>query len=445
MNLFTELHEDVKGVAPAKLLDESLTVIKRFDEKAAKALETLFEIRTVRELVQVRVLDWLWRNYDLYKKGGTRSLGPDADEFIMPDWKGRRCGDFYSAPLSALEMVDKKWEKKLREDLGWEFVRDMASSKGIGVAREISRVVTGEPKEDEEENKTLTNFFAGGTEKFINRKREAAGLPARAPSQAVDGYMSLFYSLGKKRNRTPEELEAAQQQYPGAFEASFKERQHQPVKGYAPDGHYVPKGGGSRGWFENQGVAHTEQGNGYRFHQAVDERVYNPDGVEQVYEEERDTDRREMKVHVLFRTGAESQDLSGLCVDISLTGAKVRIKQPLRAGTPVTLQFVDRDGYTGDREVLCNVKGKARWNSAINPRLRSTRHEVGIKFDDMTAEAMEAITMLQTGKYDRLVEMVRARNAPEEGEAHQEPQARQAPQAGQEPKDYQRSMEHFEI
>ncbi len=36
------------------------------------------------------------------------------------------------------------------------------------------------------------------------------------------------------------------------------------------EGRYIPYSGGSAGWFENSGVAKSEQGNNYTFHTAVD-------------------------------------------------------------------------------------------------------------------------------------------------------------------------------
>ena len=164
-------------------------------------------------------------------------------------------------------------------------------------------------------------------------------------------------------------------------------------KNYAPDGSYIPQGGGSRGWHDNQGVARNEMPNQYRYREVIDEVQYKLSGLEQaVWVNNRGEERKQVKMHVRYGIDEGLQPQPGLCLDISLTGAKIRVGKALKEDSPIQLDFVVRDDILRSESSFLVLDGKVVWNKSVNPHFRNPRYDCGIEFDEMELEQKERLS-----------------------------------------------------
>jgi hypothetical protein len=174
---------------------------------------------------------------------------------------------------------------------------------------------------------------------------------------------------------------------------------------YSATGTYMPKGGGSQGWYENRGVARTEQGNRYRYHEAVDALGFRHAEVEQqVWINNRGAERKEVRIQVRYRLDPDTPPLPGLCLNISLTGAMIRIGRQLKPGLAVNLLFVEREELRGEERSLLSLDGAVVWSRSVDPRFRNPRYDCGLKFDPLDISAKERLSLVLTDRMDQLLD-----------------------------------------
>jgi hypothetical protein len=409
MNLFTQLRPEHHAAPPERLLDLPVTVLKAIDETRAAALREVFGVHTLRELAAHPGIDWVWRTYRLFRAGVQPGLPADAAEHVQEGWQERSCGDWLASPLTSLRGLSPEAAQRLAQALGWTTVRQMASDGACETAREVSRIVTGRPEAPEATaTRPLPDYFASGTQRFLERAREQAGSARGAPAAPppppppASPSASTAAPAGALTAPTPRVAPAADEA--GAWPPTdMPQRRH---KDYAADGTYMPKGGGSRGWVENEGVAKAERGNRYRYHEMVDRVHYRRSALEeQVRVNNRGAERKELRMQVRWCLDPAVPPMPGLCLDVSLTGAKLRLNQPLRAGTPVQVAWVHRDDLVGTEHPVLELAARAVWNRSVNPNYRQQRYDTGVEFEPLELAAQERLTLLLTDRVDELLKM----------------------------------------
>ena len=416
MNLFTQLRQEWHSATPDRLLDAPVTVLKAVDEPRAAALRDVLGVRTVREMAAHPLADWVWRTFSLFRAGVQRDLPPDAAQHVTDDWQGRTCGEWLASPLASLRELSAEDVQRLGDALRWVTVRNMASDVAFEAAREISRIVTGKPANPEEDvTRPLPNYFGGGTQRFLDKTREAAGQPRRPPPPPPPAPPALPPVPERKPAPAAEARElpvegetapavAAGLHPGGAVAWSGGARRHH--KDYTADGTYIPHGGGSRGWVENEGVAKAERGNRYRYREMVDVSRFRRTQLEQaVLVNNRVAERKNVRMQVRWALEPAAPPTPGLSLNISLTGARLRIGQHLQDGTPLHVTWVHRDDLIGTEQAVLALTGRVVWAQPVNPAFRKPRYDCGIHFDPLELAAQERLTLLLTERLSELLEM----------------------------------------
>ena len=415
MNLFSNLHSDWHATAPKDLLDAPVTVLKGVDEDRAAVLKAVLNVSTVRDLANQPTVDWVWRTFSLFRAGAQRSLPDDAAEHVAEPWQGRSCGEWLASPLISLKVLDEASAHRLGATLGWVTVRHLANDTVCATAREISRIVTGEPTPPEDRIvKPLPNYFSGGTQRFLARAREAAGVappppppPRPAPPAAARPPAPVVAAAPADKG---DQTNPSGHPSPGIAMPKVPATYG---KDYTPDGVYIPRGGGTRGWVENQGIARAERANRYGYEHAVDLERFQRAGLQEMVRANlRGAERKELRMQVRWTGDPDKPPIAGLCLDISLTGAKLRLGQGLPKDTPVQVTWVDRDDLLGAEQPLVTLDAIAVWNKSVNSAFRTPRFDCGVHFAPMSLEAQRRLTLLLTGKLDEL----RAAGPPQEEE-----------------------------
>jgi PilZ domain len=431
MNLFTQLRQEWHEAPPERLLEAPATVLKAVDEARAGTLEAVLGVHSVREMAEQPLVDWVWRTFRLFRAGAQRELPADAAAHVTEDWRGRSCGDWLASPLTSLQGLSAEQAQRLGHSLRWVTVRDMASDDAFAAAREIHRIVTGTPAAPEDSiTKPLPGYFAGGTQRFLERTREqaaaadhAAGrVPAPPPPRpsAPPPPPPPPPAAPPTPPRAPAAAPAAPQlalegEVAPAVAATLRPAgaggmpagPHRPHKDYTADGTYIPKGGGSRGWLENQGVAKAERGNRYRYHEMVDEVRFKRAGLEdQVRVNNRGDERKELRMQVRWTLDPEATATPGLCLNLSISGAKLRVGQDLRQGAPLWVTWVHRDELSGLETDLLTLAAAVVWSRSVNASYRRQRYDCGVHFEPMELDAQQRLTLLLTDRVGELVESV---------------------------------------
>jgi PilZ domain len=428
MNIFTALRQEWHSATPAHLLDAPPTVLKAVDEARSAALAEVLGVHSLREMAGQPLVDWVWRTYSLFRAGAQRDLPADAPEHVDAAWQGRSCGDFLASPLSSLKELPEEARQRLSDAMGWVTVRNMATDSAFAAAREVARIVTGKPVAPEDAIvKPAPNYFGSGTRQFLDKVRAAGGetqkpvrpppppppAPPRAPGRAAGTQAAAQAAAAGDTEATPRELPMEGELAPAvaatlhpdgiAHMPRVPQRLH---KDYTPDGAYIPKGGGMRGWVDNQGVARSEQGNRYRYREAVDTQRFKRSHLEdQVRVNNRGAERQELRMQVRWTTDPASPAVTGLSLNLSLTGAKLRVGVNLPEGTQLQATWVHRDDLLGLETPVLQVTARVVWCQPVNPAYRRPRYDCGIQFDPLEMEAQERLTLLLTGRIERLLEL----------------------------------------
>lgn len=175
-------------------------------------------------------------------------------------------------------------------------------------------------------------------------------------------------------------------------------------RNYTTSGRYIPQGGGSRGWFDNNAVAENERPNGYRYHEAVDTPGFKQallDGTEAM-PERRAVERRPMQMHVQWSQGDHTQQ-PGSCRDLSPEGVGLRVRRALSPGRPVSVTFLHRDDYTREGRPVLTVEGTVVWCASPVQTRRETRHDAGVRFAALSAEEQRGVNALLADQAGALV------------------------------------------
>lgn len=182
---------------------------------------------------------------------------------------------------------------------------------------------------------------------------------------------------------------------------------------YTAGGKYIPQGGGSRGWFENSGVAVSERMNHYRYHEGVDSQAFRHVLDEREGAERRAEERTPVELRVLYGTGDAPPEQRGFCHGLSLRGAGLRLRDELRSGTPLTVVLLARRAELGEDQPLVTVTGAVEWSMEVKPRGRSPRYDCGVRLDELTPEQSSRIGRILAGEIDNLLPDV----PPDQGQA----------------------------
>ncbi|HKI98401.1 MAG TPA: PilZ domain-containing protein [bacterium] len=140
-----------------------------------------------------------------------------------------------------------------------------------------------------------------------------------------------------------------------------------------PHGRYIPYSGGSMGWFENQGVLHSERGNNYHFREVM-ESEYVRAALFQRWGQVTDQRAarriaRENSVNVLmsdeavpetaFQLSTEEGVLAGRTKNVSHYGMRMQFDRDphLSRGKSVKVQLLGGDGS----DVVLDLPAKVIW------------------------------------------------------------------------------------
>ncbi|MEE8435704.1 MAG: PilZ domain-containing protein [bacterium] len=438
MNVFTELRQEWHAKSPEELLDLSPGVLKKIDAYKVDTLNTVLGIDSVRKMANHPELDWVWRTYRLFRAGVLNEMPEEADAHVTDEWQHRACGEWLRSSSTSLKTLTKDQALLLGEVLGWVTVRDIATDDSLEVARELHRAVTGKPvPPDEEVVKPLKNYFAGSASRYRERlqatgeareaphpvtdqkaskrmapKTTAPSPPPAAPNAAAPtgtgGILAGTTADGSTVTGTTMPVPPAEppvsvlQTSPFVVEPPTKITTLR-KKNYSPSGAYIPKGGGSRGWYKHEGVAKTERGNNYRFGEAIDADGYREVALEQkVLINMRGAERKEVKIQVRFMSG-DAPPFPAVCLDISLTGARIRVGRKFPPQEAIQITVVHRDERYGTVNPLMVLEAKVVWCKSIDLRFKVQRYDCGVHFDEMPLDTKERLTLVLTDRFKELI------------------------------------------
>ena len=462
MNVFTELRQEWHAKSPEELLDLSPGVLKKIDAHKVDALNTVLGIDSVRKMANHPELDWIWRTYRLFRAGVLNEMPAEADAHVTDEWQNRACGEWLRSSSTSLKTLTEDQALLLGKVLGWVTVRDIATDDSLEVARALHRAVTGKPVPPEDEVvKPLKNYFAGSASRYRERLQatgetretlEAPGpvdgqtastptapkstapkpppeAPAPPPGAAPTGSGSALAGVPAAGATQPALAGATQPALAGATAAAPSGATTPPVpvkpvdglqtspfaieppqkitilhkKNYSPSGAYIPKGGGSRGWYKQEGVAKTERGNNYRYGEAIDADGYREVALEQkVLINMRGAERKPVKIQVRFASG-DVPPFPAVCLDISLTGARIRVGRKFPPEEAIQITVVHRDERYGTVEPLLVLDAKVVWCKSIDLRFKVQRYDCGVEFDEMALDAKERLTLVLTDRFKDLI------------------------------------------
>ncbi len=164
---------------------------------------------------------------------------------------------------------------------------------------------------------------------------------------------------------------------------------------YTKDGKYIPASGGTRGWFENSGVPVVEHPNRYRFNEAIDEQAFRQSSLDRIQESHRRSAKRfQVALPVRIRIGAAGEEQPGFCVDVSLNGAKLRVRSELAPGTVLRVVFCSPRERGGVSDELFTVTATVRWCSLATTARNTVRYFTGMEFEPMDLPTKEAMAKL---------------------------------------------------
>ena len=429
MNVFTELKQEWHAKTPEELLDLSPGVLKKIDTHQADTLKTVLGIDSVREMANHPELDWIWRTFRLFRAGVLTEMPDEAEGHVTDEWQHRACGEWLRSPSTSLKILTEDQALQLGKVLGWVTVRDIATDDSLETARALHRAVTGKPvPPDEEVVKPLKNYFAGSSSRYRERL-QATGEAREATRPAADSSASEP-AAGKRPTETTRQAAPAAagsiapappappatpppapptppRPVTGLQTSPFVVEQPTKVtilhkKNYSPSGAYIPKGGGSRGWYEQDGVAKAERGNNYRYGEAIYLAGYRDVALEhQVFINMRGAERKTVKIQVRFVSG-DAPPFPAVCLDISLTGARIRVGKMFPPREAIQIIMVERDERYGKVSPLIVLEAKVVWCKSIDPRFKVQRYDCGVSFDEMALDTKERLTLVLTDRFKEL-------------------------------------------
>ena len=181
----------------------------------------------------------------------------------------------------------------------------------------------------------------------------------------------------------------------GAIRVSTRKPMPKPAEDYTREGIYIPSSGGSRGWFENSGVALVEHSNNYRFQDAVDAEAFRQSSIDRLHESNKRNAKRFKTALPVKLGGASGGDESpAFCVDLSMTGTRLRTRVELLPDTTVRLTFLAPRQRNAPEESLFEVQGTVRWSTVATVVRETVRYFVGVEFLPLDLTNKEGLALL---------------------------------------------------
>ncbi len=160
-------------------------------------------------------------------------------------------------------------------------------------------------------------------------------------------------------------------------------------------------------------MARNELGNNYRYQDAVDAVGFRDVAVEHmVHVNLRGAERKEVRMQVRYASG-DTAPFPAICLDLSLTGAKIRVGRKLSDDEMIHLTYVQRDESIGGEQAFLQLPARVAWSKPVDPRFRNPRYDTGLEFLDVSIDQKERISRVMMGEMEELL----AEGMPEEAEA----------------------------
>lgn len=171
----------------------------------------------------------------------------------------------------------------------------------------------------------------------------------------------------------------------------------------------MPKGGGSKGWFKHNLVAKNELMNDYGFAGEIDEVefVFSETGKQTINDRIAKRIQSEFRVswrkihEVRMRTGTKERP--GFCSDISMTGAKLRVREKLEMRDEVRMTLLVRKDYLPADYPVLTLEAHVIWCDRAKTKNPKPRFDAGITFKELNMEDKERLTMIVLGKLDDII------------------------------------------
>jgi hypothetical protein len=169
---------------------------------------------------------------------------------------------------------------------------------------------------------------------------------------------------------------------------------------YTPDGTYIPLSGGMRGWYENSGVPNNEAPNHYRYRDALQSDAFKSTILERIETfNRRDSNRVRVDLWVKHSNPAHpdlKMTLRAYCVDLSLHGAKLRVRHALEDNEVIVISFFRQKADIENDEPLATTQAKVLHCRPAGGSAESPRFYIGVEFLDMEIAAKEAVARLMS-------------------------------------------------
>ena len=173
-----------------------------------------------------------------------------------------------------------------------------------------------------------------------------------------------------------------------------------PADDYTPDGTYIPLGGGMRGWYENSGVPNAEAPNHYRFREALHANAFKATILERIETfNRRDSQRFKVDLWVRHSNPAHpdlKMTLRAFCIDLSLRGAKLRVREPMEANETIIISFFQQKADIDTDTPLATMEAKVLHCRPAGGRSESPRYYIGVEFVELEIAAKEALSRLMS-------------------------------------------------
>ena len=122
----------------------------------------------------------------------------------------------------------------------------------------------------------------------------------------------------------------------------------------------------------------------------------------QVFINMRGAERKQVKIQVRYVSG-DAPPFPAVCLDISMTGARIRVGKNFPAGEPIQITIVDRNTSYGFVNDLVVLEAKVIWCRSVDKRFKVQRYDCGLHFDEMPLAAKERLTLVLTDRFKDLV------------------------------------------
>ncbi|MDH5751022.1 MAG: PilZ domain-containing protein [Deltaproteobacteria bacterium] len=194
-------------------------------------------------------------------------------------------------------------------------------------------------------------------------------------------------------------------------------------KNYAPDGRYMPIGGGSRGWRNNDLIAINEKHCGYKYSRELEQPVSVFHEIPDIeVKETRNSPRYAVDLRILWTDSHSENERPGYCMELSETGMQVRLREAVEKEEVLSLKLVARRSEHDEPEELFTISGKVVWVKMASGFRGQVRYDCGIHFKKIDNDLAEKMKMIMAGRIMELLPSMQ-----EEGEAEEEPENQPPP------------------